>query len=336
MTGSARLGTMGNRAGWAVGIVLLAALFGCGGGGGSPSATATAAYAVRDVGPSEGAATAKDVNLSGSVVGIATGAESAEEAFVWVGGSARRLGGRAAHAVNDLGDVAGDSGGVAYVWEKGVPIALTYGSARGVNNVGDVVGEAVMGPGALRAFLWRAGQFFDLGSLGGELSAAYQVNDAGLVAGWAETDAGDIHAFLWGEGVMEDLGTLGGCASMAYGLNDLDQVVGYARTADGLDRAFLWDRQGGMRDLGTLGGYSVAYAADNDGRVVGESATAGHGVHAFLWRDGRMLDLNDLLPADSGWELVRALGINDAGQIVGEGLFRGTKRAFLLAPVPSN
>ncbi len=333
MTGSARLKTMGSRTGWAVGFGLLATLSGCGGGGGGAGVTATATYAVRDVGPTEGAATARDVNVSGSVVGIATGPESAEEAFVWVGGSAKRLGGRAAHAVNDLGDVAGDSGGVAYVWEEGVPLPLTYGSARDINNVGDVVGEAVLGPAALTAFLWRAGQFLDLGSLGGDLSSASKVNDAGRVAGWAETDTGDIHAFLWAEGVMEDLGTLGGCASMAYGLNDLDQVVGYARTEGGLDRAFLWDRQAGMTDLGTLGGYSVAYAADNDGRVVGESATAGRGVHAFLWRDGRMLDLNDLLPADSGWELVRALGINDAGEIVGEGLFQGTKRAFLLAPV---
>jgi probable HAF family extracellular repeat protein len=46
-----------------------------------------------------------------------------------------------------------------------------------------------------------------------------------------------------------------------------------------------------------------------------------------------MLDLNKLIPPNSGWELDVANGINDAGEIVGYGTRNGTNlRAFLLTP----
>jgi len=51
------------------------------------------------------------------------------------------------------------------------------------------------------------------------------------------------------------------------------------------------------------------------------------------------MDLNDLVDPVSaaGWHLDIALGINDAGQIVGYGLLDGNLRGFLLSallPVP--
>ena len=46
-----------------------------------------------------------------------------------------------------------------------------------------------------------------------------------------------------------------------------------------------------------------------------------------------MIDLNLLIPPDSGWILQSAAGINDAGQIVGNGLFGSEQTAFLLTPV---
>ena len=47
-----------------------------------------------------------------------------------------------------------------------------------------------------------------------------------------------------------------------------------------------------------------------------------------------MVDLNTLIDPLSGWELVTAWGINDAGQITGYGLIGGETHAFLLTPVP--
>jgi len=41
-----------------------------------------------------------------------------------------------------------------------------------------------------------------------------------------------------------------------------------------------------------------------------------------------MNDLNDLIPAGSGWELVTAFGINDAGQIAGTGVINASGTLF--------
>jgi hypothetical protein len=46
--------------------------------------------------------------------------------------------------------------------------------------------------------------------------------------------------------------------------------------------------------------------------------------------------LNSLIPPGTGWDLIYAMSINEAGQIVGAGLFNGgsATHAFLLTPVP--
>jgi probable HAF family extracellular repeat protein len=39
-----------------------------------------------------------------------------------------------------------------------------------------------------------------------------------------------------------------------------------------------------------------------------------------------------LLPSGSGWSSLNATGINDAGQIVGQGTYDGQQVAFLMTP----
>ena len=48
-----------------------------------------------------------------------------------------------------------------------------------------------------------------------------------------------------------------------------------------------------------------------------------------------MMDLNALIPINSGWELMEARAINASGQIVGWGMHAGRTNAFLLTPVSS-
>ena len=45
-----------------------------------------------------------------------------------------------------------------------------------------------------------------------------------------------------------------------------------------------------------------------------------------------MYDLNNLMPAGSGWVLEHATAINTSGQIVGVGRLNGQTRAFLATP----
>jgi hypothetical protein len=49
-----------------------------------------------------------------------------------------------------------------------------------------------------------------------------------------------------------------------------------------------------------------------------------------------MLDLNELIPDDAGWEaLTEATGINARGEIVGIGARNSRMRAFLLTREPA-
>jgi probable HAF family extracellular repeat protein len=76
---------------------------------------------------------------------------------------------------------------------------------------------------------------------------------------------------------------------------------------------------------------------NNLGEVVGPSfsspgPTSGS-PRAFLYRDGKMHDLNALVPPDSPLYLLIAYGINDAGQIAGFGVnSNGDIHAYLATP----
>jgi probable HAF family extracellular repeat protein len=134
---------------------------------------------------------------------------------------------------------------------------------------------------------------------------------------------------------MLDLGTLGGRGSQGFGINASGHVAGLSLSAAGIYRPFLYD--GTMHDLGTLGGSGGrAYGINSHGQVTGSADTTGDLTsRAFLYTTGSgMVDLNSLIPPLSGWVLDNARGINDAGQITGDGVIRGELHAFLLTPVP--
>ena len=91
---------------------------------------------------------------------------------------------------------------------------------------------------------------------------------------------------------------------------------------------------GRLRALGMLpgGGQSFAYGLNEPGDIVGASEAADGSLHATLYRQGRIIDLNAAIPSTSGWRLIEARDINEAGVIVGTGIIGGSQRAFRLTP----
>jgi|HubBroStandDraft_6_1064221.scaffolds.fasta_scaffold1033866_2 probable HAF family extracellular repeat protein len=95
-----------------------------------------------------------------------------------------------------------------------------------------------------------------------------------------------------------------------------------------------------MTDLGTVDKCSAAYGINLQTQIVGASGLCSIPVHAFLWEHGSIVDLNTLIPPDSGLQLVYGLYINDRGSIVGLGVPPGIPvenvesqgHAFLLIP----
>lgn len=254
--------------------------------------------------------------------------------------------------INEAGQTVGfvaDGPGsfAATVWDGKTTTVLpklggNSAQAFGINDAGVVVGGANTADGAkLVACRWNNGKATALPSAV-EGSIADAVNGKGQIVG-ATAD----HATLWDGDKVTDLGTLGGPASLGRGINAAGQVVGHSTTtADGQigqpgTHAFLWDK-GKMTDLGTLPGSETSFAYDINaaGVVVGSAGdpnAAGNPnpvqLLAVIWVGGKIANLNDLIPANSGWVLTQAYGINDKGQIVGFGYYKGRQRGFVLTPV---
>jgi probable HAF family extracellular repeat protein len=210
----------------------------------------------------------------------------------------------------------------------------TQSWAAAINASAQVVGGSNSATTAPNAFLWsRDRGMQNLGVLpNGYYSEAFGVNNLGQVVGMSNTTRGNWHAFSWSKSVgIRDLGTLDNgrsTSATANGINDLGQIVGTSTCGTSCVHALLWTTSG-MQDLGILPGSSAsgANSINNKGQVAGESG------HAFLWSQSTgMQDLNNLIDANSGWTLLFAYAINDAGQITGSGLINGQSHAFLLTP----
>jgi len=295
---------------------------------------------ITEVGNLGGPATvAYRISDSGVIVGYAEVPNGDTHAFSATGsGAAKDWNGSAsesgAYGVNSAGQIVGVSyvDGQAHgaVWSSQGVTDLGAGSyATAINASGEVAG------GNGEAFVYNNGATQELGVLaGGNWSSAYGVNSSGTVVGYGNVAGGAFRGFTWSASSgLTELGTLGGSSSYANAINDLGQIVGESSVSSGYDHAFV-DSNGVLLDLGTLGGgNSYAYDVNDAGVVVGYSYLADNAVtHAFAYLNGQMIDLNSLLPANSGWVLETAYGINNQGDIVGTGTFNGQQESFLLDP----
>src|SRR5579871_492563 len=162
----------------------------------------------------------------------------------------------------------------------------------------------------------------DLGSLGGDYAFAVGLNDQGQVVGEAYlADNTTYHPFLWDSiHGMQDLGTVSGLPDgFAEAINNIGQVVGACD--DGVvvtQHGFLWDSVHGMQDLGTAGSGDSGFEAINDAGQICGYYLPGSG-HAILHSGSGPLSSSDDLGVLPGGTYSYALGLNNAGQLVGEG-----------------
>jgi probable HAF family extracellular repeat protein len=211
-----------------------------------------------------------------------------------------------------------------------------YSSASAINAAGEVVGTAQISSGEKRAVLWRTKQPRDLGLLAqGNYSSARDINDKSDIVGEGNlAPNGKPQAFFWHAGKMQQLPDLpGGTICGAQAINKNDAIIGSCDLPNGIAHGVIW-RNGSIEDLGTLGGEdspSTALDINAMGQVVGTSEDDGR-LRAFLWEKGKMINLNKLIPPDSGWTLQVASRINDNGEIIGRGAFHRTIHAFMLQP----
>jgi probable HAF family extracellular repeat protein len=242
-------------------------------------------------------------------------------------------------------------------------------NAFGINNLGEVVGwsengvrDSTCSTGtASQVFRYAAtkwdagGRIHELPPLSGDtVSFAMGVNDFGQAVGSSGTCAtqglppgpvNGAHAVLWEpDGTPKYLGRLGDQNHVGHNnassINDLGDVVGTSDANDGTVHSFLWTKSKGMRDLGTLSPSAFLTVAgccrtvNNRDEVVGFSLDP-NGSTAFIWKDGKIRDLNTLIPPSSKLHLLGAYSINDVGEITGQGCVMPActeMHAFRLSP----
>lgn len=253
-------------------------------------------------------------------------------------------GGTSLTELDVLGTSASGSG-------KGTPLAI--------NNLGTIVGVCdkyangvYIGPRATR---WDASgtavrelDSFGVSSTGWTMSEALAINDAGSIVGWCEeyVNGADMgpRAVRWNaDGSATELPGLGTDAGgktegRARAVNRHGVAAGYVlKYVDNYSmgsRAVRWDAGTGdvteLGNLGTVWGYAASevYDISDNGVCVGYCTKPLYGGaatprQATMWgSDGAAVDLNTLLPPNSGWTLYYARTISDSGiWIAGEGSY---------------
>jgi probable HAF family extracellular repeat protein len=284
-------------------------------------------------------------------------------AFIYssASGDKKDIGNFDARGINDKGAVCGNMNGhVVFFYngtihDLGIPLGGSSCRTYALNIHGMITGQYKLPNGHVHAFLYdpanpKDGGFADIGTLGGspdsaatDMSYGSSINDAGQVEGDSINAKGEDHCFVWTKGVMVDVGTLGGPASSGMVINNAGHATGTAQlpgsgkaTESWISHLFFYD--GKLHDCGTLGGkWANSGGINDDDVIVGWSTIAPtdtNTYHAFIYANGVMTDLNSLIPANSGFTLNQAGGINSTGQIVVNGVdSAGKNHALLLDPV---
>jgi uncharacterized membrane protein len=245
------------------------------------------------------------INHDGTVVGtyLWTQATLWGGGFVWTrdGNVVRLAGTSSAVGINDAGTVAGNlnDAGTPYLWKDGVFTVVPapfFANVTAINALGDLLVNT-----ADSIATWHDGTWTDIGRFGGTRAKAYAFNSHGTVVGTVYqydrlNKKSSIHAAISDNGVMSYFGIGWYCCAPR----------------------------------------SEAYAVNEDGVVVGKAVLPGDTYQraVVIYPDrAKAHKLADrLAPGTSGWFLLDATGINDAGQIVGNGRHDGRTVGYVLTP----
>ncbi len=189
----------------------------------------------------------RDLNNAGVVVGSMLNGEGRSRAAVWTTDGVTDLGVLAAGhlhssatAINNRGEVAGNSGGRGFIWSQaeGMRDIGDLGGSVVVTNLNDagwVIGMADYGDAGPTAYVYDGMTMIPFGPLGRGMpflrTIPWAINLAGVVVGESQDDNGDFTAFVRRDAEMLQLQTLidpalGWDLRAAYDINDAGQITG--------------------------------------------------------------------------------------------------------------
>ena len=226
------------------------------------------------------------------------------------------------HGMQDLGTLPGGTDAQAgLINEGGQVVGWSYTSLNlNLDNL------CFGNPITTGSFIWdKKSGMRNIGNLGGSsCTLAHDLNSRGQIVGGSDIPGELQHPFVWDAATgMTDLGTPDGGYGVANALNEHGDVVGLGEANGGPLHAILWRKIGGkwqMIDLGTMGSDCGFATSINASRqvigIAGGSAGDGNCDVAFFSDDGGpMVNLNALIPPNSGLQVGEAGQINDRGEI---------------------
>jgi len=299
------------------------------------------------------------INASGQISGTVTDATGNTRAVRYVNGTGWEYvpgltWGSTAAGINVHGDIVGTQfvGTVTHAYRYNfatgvvddiVPLSGgTSNSGFAINDVGDVVGQSDVGNGITRGFVAHLGQAPTvLPTLGGTLGINDQpcgINNSGQIAGSSTlptglTDAVRIEA---DHVTITDAGTVDGTFGMsgACAIDEAGTIGGFstAQTFSSF-HAFRWSPGNAVIADANLPSTFGNVESISGGVSAGWYQLADSSTRALMYTDANgAVDVNTLLPANSGWVLSEVKGINASGQMVGDGLLNGAPGVFRLTP----
>lgn len=270
---------------------------------GASSALAAPTYTITDLGTLSGTtkSIATGINEQGQVVGVAyntndpnQGYDIGARSFLYSGGQMTQT-----SPIGGLANAINDSG------------QAVGGLYKDINSAGDYVGGR---------HLISGGQDVTLPLF------AFGINDSGLISGSVNAQGGSTaHAAVYSNGQLTDLNwVIGGNMSGADAINNHGHLL--IGGDNGAQVHSVLYANGVVTDLASLPGGSgkVGRSLNDSDQIVGDN---------FLYSAGQFSDLNALIPTSSGWSRLSPSRINNAGQIVGQGLIDGEEHAFLMTPI---
>lgn len=258
-------------------------------------------------------------------------------------------------SINDLGQIAGEEMQPndpctcfhAFLYSNGAMKNIENASlfpagteAYAINKSGQVVGTGfpAAGGSSFHAFLYSAGKMIDLNPFNGYQSIAKSINDSGQIIGSSTGDGTKSNpgasTWLYANGKITNIS---GSGNGGVYINNNGQIAGENSAGHGA----LYNN-GSWTDLGGLaGGATSATGVNLSGQAIGTAIFPVKSYHPFIpgkhvaviFTSGGAVDLNTLIPANSGFTLTDARAINDSGQIaVVATNSAGKPRAVLLTP----
>jgi uncharacterized membrane protein len=261
------------------------------------------------------------------------------------------------NSANDNGVVVGTgattvfgSGRLPVIWQNGVvsqlplPVGQTLGDANSINASGVAVGSVNAGSDQ-RGVIYSGGSATIITQTtadGSYFLTAFGINDSGRIVGQgidpahAARNVGIVYDM--GQNMAFDVGALPGAnGALAFGVSNNGYVVGSSMFNQGSGMPFIWSDQNGIVGIPLASGTTLGQAQDvnSSGWVVGTDG--GTFAVPFLYDGTNTYRLQDLIPANSGWDLSMntsssAQGISEDDVIVGTGVHNGETHAYAMVP----